>query len=164
MKQTKIVTIAALLLFVLTGTNSSAQKVMMMGQIQNEKNKAVWDADIQLTGKSIIETCASDKRGLFTSPELEPGKYKVKIKLNGKYYNAGKYSLSAERPYKYYYFTLTKNGKVKTKVSDENPYMETTLNDVSENGHRVLSPKPMMIIDKSGGVQQKPGAVTPAMK
>lgn len=146
-----------LFIFLLSGYFSEAQNSILAGKIVDENNNPLPGAILKLThlGRTIAVT--ADEDGLYYSPLLEAGNYRIDISARDRQYKAPKVYLEAtEKNTKYYNYTITKYHVI-ARVEDRDPFMETELSKVEADKDIIMEGKPGSIrffkIDTTGKIR-----------
>jgi hypothetical protein len=127
-----------LLLPLFIAATSFAQNSILAGKILDEKNNPVAGAIIKMqtvAGGGDYEA-VSDGDGLYCSPVVPAGAYKITVTTGKKFYRADQLSLrSMEKLDRYYDFKLKEN-KAEVSAHSDDPFMKAKLGRIQKQKHR----------------------------
>lgn len=85
-----------------------AQKPVMMGKVLNASGKPVAGAELKITGRNTYYIVKTDNDGIYNTPHIAPGPYRVIIDADGKYFSAERVKLPTHcAGPEFYNFVLT---------------------------------------------------------
>jgi hypothetical protein len=141
--------------FLFAANISVAQNSILAGKIVDENNKPVGGAMVQMQQEKTDEIykTVSDGDGLYYSPLVPIGIYKVSVLEREKWYKAKKITLDeTDRLTKFYQLRLKGDDAVVTML-DHDPFMRAALYKVINNGPRIDVPGSHMLrmrVDSTG--------------